>query len=168
MADYHTYLRRPVHLLIHSIPYTFPVSLPVIFLASFWSSSFPFLSTSILSIFLIVYSFSLLITRSCNFLLSFRHLFRRLRHSHSPSDVFVPDLVFACYSTSTIESSSRSPQAVFIINLLLCRTSLSALVTGIFLSYNIYPSLCNNCVLHTEHACTFLAPCHNSDSVKMG
>ena len=49
----------------------------------------------------------------------FRGLFGSLRHSRCPSYVFVPDLVFAghsvAYIQSTIASSSRLPQFVFLV-----------------------------------------------------
>ncbi len=50
---------------------------------------------------------------------SFVVFFGSLRHSRCPSYVFVPDLVFAghsvAYIQSTIASSSRLPQSVFIV-----------------------------------------------------
>ena len=41
-------------------------------------------------------------------------LFGSLRHSCCSSDVFIPDLVFACHSI--VASSSRSPQSVFLVS----------------------------------------------------
>ena len=94
----------PVCLLARSQSSTFQVSCLFIFCSIVLSSFSLIYRSSELG----MCSSSLLIT--CPHQFNLRDLLGSLRHSRYSSNVFVPDLVFAC-RTSTVASSSRSPQS---------------------------------------------------------